>query len=49
VSGSQTITANGTVDVTNLASVNVALIYSTITVSSSSPSGGNDGDIWIKQ
>lgn len=49
VSGSQTITANGTVDVTNLASVNVALTYSTITVSSSSPSGGNDGDIWIKQ
>jgi hypothetical protein len=49
VSGSQTITANGTVDVTNLASVNVALTYSTVTVSSSSPSGGNDGDIWIKQ
>jgi hypothetical protein len=49
VSGSQTITANGTVDVTNLASVNVALTYSTVTISSSSPSGGNDGDIWIKQ
>lgn len=49
VSGSQTITANGTVDVTNLASVNVALTYSTVTVSSNSPSGGNDGDIWIKQ
>jgi len=49
VSGSQTITANGTVDVTNLASVNVALTYSTVTVSSASPSGGNDGDIWIKQ
>jgi len=49
VSGSQTITANGTVDVTNLASVNVALTYSTVTVSGASPSGGNDGDIWIKQ
>jgi hypothetical protein len=49
VSGSQTITANGTVDVTNLASVNVALTYSTVTVSANSPSGGNDGDIWIKQ
>ena len=49
VSGSQTITANGNVDVTNLASVNVALTYSTITISENSPSGGNDGDIWIKQ
>ena len=48
VSGSQTITDNGTVDVTNLASVNVAIPFSTITVSSSDPSGGNDGDIWIK-
>lgn len=49
VSGSQTITENGTVNVTNLASVNVAISYSTITVSSSNPSGGNNGDIWIKR
>lgn len=48
VSGSQTISANGTVDVTNLASVNVALTFSTITTSSSSPTGGSNGDIWIK-
>ena len=48
VSGSQTISANGTVDVTNFASVNVALTFSTITTSSSSPTGGNNGDIWIK-
>ena len=48
VSGSQTITSNGTVDVTNLASVSVALTFSQITISSSNPSGGNNGDIWIK-
>lgn len=48
VSGSQTISANGTVDVTNLASVNVALTFSTITTSSGSPTGGSNGDIWIK-
>lgn len=49
VSGSQTITANGNVDVTNLASVTVALEFSTVTVSSSNPSSstGSDGDIWI--
>ena len=48
VSGSQTITANGNVDVTNLASVTVALEFSTVTVSSSNPSSGNNGDIWVK-
>lgn len=48
VSGSQTITANGNVDVTNLASVTVALTFSTVTTSTSNPSGGSNGDIWIK-
>lgn len=50
VSGSQTITANGTVDVTNLASVDVALTFSTIYTGTSAPSSsmGNAGDIYIQ-
>ena len=48
VSGSETKTANGTYDVTNLASLVVAIPFSTITVSSSNPTGGSNGDVWIK-
>lgn len=51
VSGSQTITANGNnIDVTNLASVNVALTFSTIYTGTSTPSSstGSNGDIYIK-
>jgi len=49
VSGSQTITDNGTVDVTNLASVTVALDFVTYHTSTSAPtsSQGSDGDIWL--
>ncbi len=48
VSGSETKTANGTYDVTNLASLVVALDFATYYVSSSNPTGGNNGDIWLK-
>lgn len=49
VSGSETKTANGTYDVTNLASLVVAIDYSTIYTSSSNPtsSQGSNGDIWL--
>lgn len=49
VSGSQTITANGTVNVTNLASVTVDIDFITYHTSSSEPtsSQGSDGDIWL--
>ena len=49
VSGSETKTANGTYDVTNLASLVVAVDYSTIYTSSSTPtsSQGANGDIWL--
>lgn len=49
VSGSETKTANGTYDVTNLASVNVALDFVTYYTSSSNPtsSQGSNGDIWL--
>lgn len=49
VSGSQTITDNGTVDVTNLASVTVDIDFVTYYVSSSEPtsSQGSDGDVWL--
>ena len=49
VSGSQTITANGTTDVTNLASVTVAIPIVTYHTSSSAPtsSDGSDGDLWL--
>lgn len=49
VSGSQTVTDNGTVDVTNLASVTVAIPFVTYYTSSSTPSSsqGSDGDIWL--
>ena len=48
VSGSETKTANGTYDVTNLASLVVALDFVTYYVSTSNPSGGSNGDIWLK-
>lgn len=49
VSGSETKTANGTYDVTNLASVVVALDFVTYYTSSSNPtsSQGSNGDIWL--
>lgn len=49
VSGSQTITDNGTVNVTNLASVTVSIPFVTYYTSSSNPtsSQGNNGDIWL--
>lgn len=48
-SGNKAISANGTgIDVVGYSTVSVAVPFSTITVSSSSPSGGSDGDIWIK-
>lgn len=49
VSGSETKTENGTYDVTNLASLVVALDFSTIYTSSSNPSSsqGANGDIWL--
>ena len=49
VSGNRSIVDNGTnIDVTNYATVSVAVPFSAITVSTSSPSGGNNGDVWIK-
>lgn len=49
VSGSETKTANGTYDVTNLASLVVAVPIVTYHTSSSAPtsSQGSDGDIWL--
>lgn len=48
-SGNLAITENGTgFDVKNYATVSVAVPFSAITVSSSSPSGGSNGDVWIK-
>lgn len=49
VSGSETKTANGTYDVTNLASLVVALDFVTYYTSSSNPtsSQGSNGDIWL--
>ena len=50
VSGSQTITQNSTVDVTNLASVTVALTFNTIYSGQNPPSSslGNDGDVYLQ-
>lgn len=50
VSGSQTITGNGTVNVTNLASVTVAIPIVTYYTGSSAPSStlGSDGDIYLQ-
>lgn len=49
VSGSTTITENGTTDVTNLASVTVALDFVEYHVSTTAPTSpqGSDGDIWL--
>lgn len=49
VSGSETKTANGTYDVTNLASLVVAIPIVTYYTSSSNPtsSQGSNGDIWL--
>ena len=50
VSGSQTITDNGTINVTNLASVDVQLDFISIYTGSSDPSSstGSNGDIYLK-
>lgn len=50
VSGSETKTANGTYDVTNLASVTVALTFNTIYSGQNPPSSslGNDGDVYLQ-
>lgn len=50
VSGSQTITSNSTVDVTNLASVTVAIPIVTYYTGSSAPSSslGSNGDIYLQ-
>ena len=50
VSGTLSITENGTSDVTNYASVNVAIDYITYYTGSSDPSAstGSDGDIYLK-
>lgn len=49
VSGSETKTANGTYDVTNLAQLVVALDFVTYYTSSSDPtsSQGSNGDVWL--
>lgn len=49
VSGSETKTANGTYDVTNLASLVVAIPIVTYHTSTSAPtsSQGSDGDLWL--
>ena len=49
VSGSETKTANGTYDVTNLASVTVAIpiVYYSVNSAAPSSSDGSDGDIWL--
>ena len=48
-SGNKAISANGTnIDVVGYSTVSVAVPFSTITVSSSNPSGGSNGDVWIK-
>ena len=50
VSGSQTLAANGTTDVTNLASVTVSIPFVTYYTGSSTPSSslGQNGDIYLK-
>ena len=48
-SGNKAISQNGTgIDVVGYSTVSVAVPFSTITTSSSNPSGGNNGDVWIK-
>ena len=49
VSGSETKTANGTYDVTNLASLVVSIPIVTYYTSSSTPtsSQGSNGDLWL--
>lgn len=50
VSGTKTVTTTGTSDVTNYASVNVDISFSTIYTGSSNPSSstGSNGDIYLK-
>ena len=50
VSGSETKTANGTYDVTNLASLVVNITYSTIYTGTGNPSSsqGSNGDVYLK-
>ncbi len=48
-SGNKAISANGTnIDVVGYSTVSVAVPFSAITVSSSDPTGGSNGDVWIK-
>ena len=48
-SGNKAIVDNGTnIDVVGYSTVSVAVPFATITTSSSNPSGGSNGDIWIK-
>ena len=48
-SGNKAIVDNGTnIDVVGYSTVSVAVPFSTITVSSSNPTGGANGDVWIK-
>lgn len=48
-SGNKAIVDNGTnIDVVGYSTVSVAVPFSAITVSSSNPTGGSNGDVWIK-
>lgn len=48
-SGNKAIVDNGTgIDVVGYSTVSVAVSFSTITVSSSNPTSGANGDVWIK-
>lgn len=48
-SGNKAINSNGNnIDVVGYSTVSVAVPFSTITVSSSNPTGGSNGDVWIK-
>lgn len=48
IANGTTVTVGDANDVDRIASVTGTLSFSTITTSSSSPSGGSNGDIWIK-
>ena len=43
-----TIMVGDSADADRIASVSGSVTFSTITTSSSNPTGGNNGDIWIK-
>ena len=48
IASGTTVTVGDANDPDRIASVTGTLSFSTITTSSSSPSGGSNGDIWIK-